>query len=508
MSLQILKYDPNDYKLEEILSLPHGVKINETATIQKIISLYLTWIARTRLELFIDKEKSSGRLGEISIDLEERQPSQLFIHTPNIIDNTNPEYVFARLQIFEKCYDFELKVLEVFQENSGSTYITDIPTSLSSVKERKTPRIKMEATTSHYLILDTDKFRISTIGPQSIIADGLIPEGLHSFTLNDHQFIGMSQKIAGQKTLVVASQEDDSASSGYFLAYASIAFPQLSPIARISNEARFNLYKDAGYFSVFNDEDLAITKEKLFQSWEITKKFQGKDLIDFAALDGNKLCGASGLARAFTETNNNISSETWVFHQLCALKDEENLETTKQLYRWRAEYISAKKESIKTRFWFRSSSRWLERIYVKFSIAKNRDVLKPVNLLSCNFSSSKTISNEWTLDKSSTIQRLVYDKDGIIGGASPEYLNASRLLNMVLTEDPDKTHLLESIASQSNESYMVICQPYDATTEGERLLPSDRMAKLEQHDMIDFISCLEHSIAVTIQKRKGEREQK
>jgi hypothetical protein len=56
------------------------------------------------------------------------------------------------------------------------------------------------------------------------------------------------------------------------------------------------------------------------------------------------------------------------------------------------------------------------------------------------------------------------------------------------------------VALSAGQKYMVTCRPNLDGSINEDALPSDRMASLDKEDMIDFIACLEHSIAITIKK--------
>lgn len=502
MSLQILSYDPNDYKLEEALSLPHGSKVEDQATILRIVSLYLNWISKANLEVYIDKDKSSGRPGAISVDPEERSPSQLFISTTNIIDKTSPEFIYVRLHIFEKCYDFEMKVLEVFEENGGSTYVTDLPTSISTVKARKIPRITLdESTAKVYSITNNTSYPISVLSPNSVIVNGRIDNSQTIFSINGNQFNGEIKPISDTKCLITPTMSTPESFGAFFTAYASVAFPSIRPVSSISFDERFKLYLRAGYFAAFNDNNEEALRKSIVASWESLTNAQHSDVVDFVATNHEEVVGCSSLAKAFKENGIDV----WVFHQLCAIKNDENLAVTKELYRWRAEYISGLPTEVIVRLWFKSSSRWLERIYVKFALAKGRDILMPITLKSHEFK-SESLANSWSPKAESKIGRTYYNNSSIFGASAPEYLNASRLMNMVYTEQALPTGSLMEIAAQSGQEYMVTCHPYDPAELNGTILPSDRMVRLSKDDMIDFIACLEHSIAVTIQKRRGVSE--
>lgn len=494
MGLSILRYDPNDHKLEETLSLQHGVSVEDSDSILKIISLYLSWKNRSSINVFTSKEKSSVFTGDLTIDEEERVPTQLFVSVeePNL---EAPPFIYIRINLFENCYECELSVIEDFMEDGKKFFITEMPQKFSVVKERKLTRFAIDESSQKTISINEQDFRISVVGPQSLVIAGIPQQDTFQFVANGKTFKGKCVRKFEGSSVIVPLFESPEESGDFFMFYASEAYPTLQSATGLKHDTRFELYNQAGYFNMFSDDDREALRSKIANSWELLFSLQHVATVDLVSFKDGQPQGCSSLAKPFSEN----AVDTWVFHQLCAIKEESNLELTRDLYKWRAEYIASRPGAIKTKFWFRSKSRWLERIYVKFGMSKTKKILTPVVLKAVTAEDTREVKPEWSKD-AAVSGRFKLDSDNFCGGFGPEYFNASRLLNMVYSNQPCSEEDITSVALSAGQKYMVTCRPNIDGEVFEDALPSDRMASLDKEDMIDFIACLEHSIAITIKK--------
>jgi hypothetical protein len=219
-----------------------------------------------------------------------------------------------------------------------------------------------------------------------------------------------------------------------------------------------------------------------------------------------QLTGASSAVKAFQ----NGGMSTWVFHQLCAMTNPYLLEQSGQLYTWRAEYLASRPESLKICGWFDGNSRWLERIYVKFILGKSSESwLKAVKIVRLPLAGRKRESDAFIVTIGE-LERVLVDTPLCYGGANPKFLNASGILDCIVAlNDTVKASQIvevgESLNALADRGEGVIEVTLNTSSElqfenAELVTDCNRMFLFSKEDLYDFVSSVEHSLAVTLKK--------
>jgi hypothetical protein len=300
----------------------------------------------------------------------------------------------------------------------------------------------------------------------------------------------------------------DSEAGNYFEFYAKFRYPNLRKRTLFPSEKVLALYEQSGFFSNFRgifDEENRF--EKAITTWNDIKSVEHQLTADFCLEKDSQLVGASSLGLCLKSD----SRDHWVFHQLCCDKDKSTHDDTGELYTWRAEYLWSKKANLTSIFWFRSSSRWLERIYVKFLQQNpNAGELREGNAYSYLHKLTSESQVNVELIPFGSEQRAYYKSANAIAGAGPDYVHANRNMNIIVSHDGDwdnVSKIANSIckALNKNEIYFRIDLPVGvtppATANAERQVGSDRFARIDKEGMLDLVTCIKHSVAVTKSKK-------
>jgi len=284
-------------------------------------------------------------------------------------------------------------------------------------------------------------------------------------------------------------------------------YPRLSSRTRYEVEDVLELYKRAGFFnnfsSKFDEEDKL---EKIKTDWNNIKSAEHHHTADYCLEQSGKLAGTSSLAQ-FCQTPN---LEYWVFHQLCADKELTTLEDTGTLYNWRCEYLHLRKKDSASYVWFRSESRWLERIYVKFNTQNPQlGELKTCSLFTYIHHASEGDSLNVRVYNFGDGKRAIYKDDYITAGAGPNYVHINRNMNVIICNDGDWTKVKNAankICQALNEKSLYFRVEIDnsnpdSSIEIEPQNGTDRVTIIKKVGLLDLIPCVNHSIAVTKLKK-------
>jgi len=164
---------------------------------------------------------------------------------------------------------------------------------------------------------------------------------------------------------------------------------------------------------------------------------------------------------------------------------------------------------------FRSASRWVERIYVKYAMSS----IEGVKLIPMKMQRTSVCSND---DKSIEIRKYEMGQatrcstisEEYFGGIGPKFLNASNYVDILISVSKQfGREFLESIAGQIARAAGVDQVPFiyalnldeDASKFGGHTLVSDRYCEFDKVKLNNFVTAVEHSIAVTERKLENER---
>ena len=513
MALQIVDFDPNDYKLGEVLASKDGEILSSSERIAAVLSLFFQWPDESNAYAYFDLPGRPSFKVKIEYDKEERFLTQLTLGLPQEVTLKGVDKSFLRLEVFNGCYEFESKVIENF--NDGCQWlIIEAPTQLKSIKIRRSSRI--EITKKDELLLDIKGVK-TAVTLNSITLNGfLLNEQLPPLTTGKLQLGDLSVEVyhardIDKKSAFSINFETDHQASLYFDYYRKTAYPNLVPRNQVDLDELYDLFTDAGFFGNFSGKfDEETRPEKAKSCWKTLKEAQHKSTADYVAQENGVILGSSSCALAFKSSER----EFWVFHQLCAKKDTETFDLTGDLYAWRAEYLWNRKSNITSVFWFRSESRWLERIYVKYAMqSPDRGKVEPAQLFAYIHTNERLKVPPSTVECYGTENRAFYNHQGVLGGLGPDYVHINRNMNLIQANGnwDDVYKAADSMTSALNRdtSYFRVVMPHGCKAPDLGLdkwdyqNSVDRHAEIQKDGMLDFIACLRHSIAVT--KRKHNK---
>lgn len=513
MGLRLVEFDPNDYKLGEVLASKDGEALVGEDKISAVLSLYFQWPSDSSAFAYFDLPgRPSFKVG-LEYDKEERSLTQLMLSLPEGVSLTSIDKAFIRIDVFNGCYEFESNIIESFQDGA-QWLVVEPPTIMKSIKVRRSTRINVS---------DELKARLETTdGIEDVLLKSLT---LNGFVLNKVFPKGTTGKLHLEnlslntvhardidgKSAFALIFESDAEASLYFDFYRQTAYPNLTPRSEVDSQELYDLFVESGFFGHFSGKfDEVDRSDKARACWDELKEAQHYSTADYVVQENGKLLGSSSCALAYKK----YDTEYWVFHQLCAKKDTDTLDLTGDLYSWRAEYLWNRKSKITSVFWFRSESRWLERIYVKYAMqSPERGLVKPAQLFAYIHKTEHFKVPKATTEKYGKSPRSYYDQVETQGGLGPDYVHINRNMNIIQANGSweEVYKAAESMTSALNResAYFRIvmpadCSPPDISIERWDYQNSvNRHAEIKKEGMLDFIACLRHSIAVT--KRKHSK---
>lgn len=528
-TLRIVPFNPSDYSLAEVLSKEDQSLTENMRDISAALSLYFQWEPYRSSLVYPDyKSKTKGVPCSMDYDRDERTPTEISIiikkEAFSNFAQTQFQKLAIRFEVFRTCYEFEASALsppEIFNDDYFRIIITP-PRALKTFKSRRLPRIEMTSILKEKLPKTTWN---QAIDGQNNEIDVTIEEmGLKSIKVKCSQRLGKAFgklkmgdfEIPAEATptpegdsILLFNFENNESFGRYFDVYRLLAYPSLSPRSSFSADAIIQLYQMSNYFGKFEGEKSNEQIRDIKSNWKDLETAQHLTTADYVARDDDGApFGASSVALSFY----NDDRPVWVFHQLCSMKIEKYVYLTGQLYMWRAEYLAARPEPLEIAVWFHSRSRWLERIYVKYSMQTNynSNVLYPIIDRRCTFEPNTNDSSiklrEYCVG---TARRICTTSSPVWAAAGPRFLNANENLDCIValwgnpTSAQIKVHG-ETISSRLTgaPTTILVTVPHDFNINELGGAPqlSDRFCHFKKNQLIDLLASVEHSIAVTTRK--------
>lgn len=523
--LRIIPYDPNDYSLGEALTVENGTKISDPKLIGAALSLYFQWPAHRLSNLIWNEAKTPQASScELDYDKDERSPTELRIKYNENVATSLREFdeIRIRFEVFRSCYEFSARILALSTspKEDGFSAIIAVPDFIVAYKARRLPRLSMpqneDTPKIEVSISDENSIEkkynlfISEIGLKSIklISDFQLPLKDCKLLINNKKISGKIVKADSNACVAVLNITSPAEFGHYFDFYRKYAYPSLRSRYEFPLNAGITLYKDANYFGKFEGNQFEESISHIIDNWKDLENGSHLTNADYYIVDDSNVpVGSSGIALAFFSEGNPV----WIFHQLCALKNPALVKRSGYLYTWRAEYLAARPENLTVAVWFDSRSRWLERLYVKFSQQSKSGVsLSSVQDKHCHFQKSDTnTSVELKNYKLGNSDRWVTTAKNIWAGIGPRYLNANGYLDCIVNlEDSEPSQAVKEIggtllsAANIDSLSILVTVRQDASLESIDGRPqlSDRFCKFDKLNLIDFLISVEHSIAITERK--------
>lgn len=514
MGLRIVQYDPNDYKLSAVLSSGAGDELKSAEQISAAFSLYFQWQKESPSWVRFAKDSAKTSRCLVSRDEEERELTQIFLSVP-ISELGNEKFyqnAFVRLVVFETCFEFESEIIDAWIENEAQWLIVQVPQSVKVLRARKSPRTGNITSTDKVTWIGNTKIegiQINSVGLNSIVLNSKIPakqEGL--IQINNLTYKAFCVRGSDESSYLEIQFTNDNEAGRYFEFYARFRYPNLKSRSQFAAKDVLALYEKSGFFSNFRGSfDEESREQKTISTWESIKAVEHQFTADFCLEKESQLVGASSLGLCLKNKNQDL----WVFHQLCSDKDKSTHDDTGELYTWRAEYLWSKKANATSIFWFRSTSRWLERIYVKYLMQNpTSGELREGNAYSYVHKYTEGTKAEVQLINFGDEQRAYCETETVLAGAGPDYVHANRNMNIItsLNGNWDEVHnIANSICSALNrqEMYFRVDLPVGMlppdSAKAEKQVGSDRFARIDKAGMLDLVTCIKHSVAVTKSKK-------
>lgn len=513
MGLRIVEFDPNDHLISGVLTSGIGDILESEKDISAAISLVLQWKEKSHVYAYIDGKQGKAIRASLDVDHEERIATQLFFIFENEVSLSKGNTLFAKISAFESCFEMEVSIIDHWKEGNLYVACTEIPTKLNRLKTRSSSRNSQNAKKKATISIDDHQVdcSIDSISFNSLVVNMKLQLGQQSkITLGGTVFhCSCIRPLENSSVLKIHFQSDEE--NGRFMAeYLSNQMPTLETRSKQDLEAVFAAFIKSGFFGNFSpDSDPNERKSLVLSTWKEMETVEHRYNYDMCLVKRGQPVGASSLTMGLLDGD----LEHWIFHQLCSIKEETNIEETGSLYTWRAEYLLGRKSNINSVVWFRSQSRWIERIYVKMSIlSKQKGTVVASNVFDYMHTRSERQRPKAgkILTYGSTPRAFVKINETLAAGG-PDYLHANRNMNMVISRDGDLDSIIEACDT--------ICDLLDVSTLHFRLdtadrsvidkLPnikeqsgSDRRAEIVKDGLRDLISCVQHSVAVTEKKNK------
>ncbi|GEM_PF-1885694 len=514
--LRLIEFSADDYRIADVLSRPHLEKLNDSQKISAALSLYFQWREHRRCFISVADNKEFVEC-DLAVDQDLVTPIEIVALVDKKLVDAVPDRARVRFEIFRTCYEFSSPITADLSDSTKSAFAFDIPSEVYVHKARTSPRYAVP--------LDNPLRRSKWIDPNGseqevevidlsvkvlhVAANNRILSDFGLIELDGHRFNAQLIRKSSVGHAVRIKFEHSGEFGKFFDRFIKVAYPELAPREHFKNENIYELYRDTGYLSSFNlgecEEEEEKRRELLVKYWNESQNETHQTKVDYVLKDhADKACGASGLARIFKKDGKAI----WAFHQLCVRKESASLTGTGTLYNWRVEYLEGLGAPVEAVVWYKSSSKWLERIFTKLAVANARDTqLEAVHLIRLpRQKSTEALSDSLEVDG----PRKFMNMPGVLVGSGPEFLNASRLFEMVwvtdqTTNQEELTHAREvyhRLAGDNEYDFYSISIPAKSDIKLEHeTRPTDRCFRLNPAAFSDLISSVEHSIAVTKKKQ-------
>jgi hypothetical protein len=530
--LKLVRYNADDYSLGEVFARPDSAKVSAPADIDGALSLYFQWPERHwAIMMPVGGVPGTGNAPwaecEIDYDRDERAPSELRIQFEGDAkrpDLREGEEIAIRFEVFRICHEMRCQVLACSNApaEDGWHYIVSPPVELVVFKNRRLSRFRLDDAdrqqmgecrwfgegASEGLAAPVLEIGMSAI---RVAAPSLQPGAKGEIVIGEARLAVEVARMNRGEAVLKPILTNGVQTGVLFDLYRKLAFPPLRPKSEFSADAILQLYEETNYFGKFaTAEDMDRRKAELRDVWQRIAPALHQYNADYVAVDdAGTPVGTSSATEAFVHEGKPV----WALHQTCARTSPDLLEHSGMLYTWRAEYLAARPEALGVIVWFDSHSRWLDRIYVKFARQHPTGTrLTPVKFYEMNLSETSDEAPLPTVQIGET-QRRLYDKDGVFGGFGPRYLNASAGFDVLV--DNQGGHGVDVLRKAARDTVGIaesgarairITVPATESLEGSDLTyweTVDRCLEFDKESLVDFISSVEHSVAITSRKLQG-----
>jgi len=521
--LKIVKYDPNDYSLADVLSKSNASLIDEDPSINAAFSLYFQWPDHRKSIIKLSDDPNTWLNCSISYDQDERNPSELRIKVEGDASSGDPlqhKDVTIRFEIFRACYEFKSSVLaisETIHKNRNWDLIVDVPKALSLFKHRRIPRtvvskddrkllgeVKWIDNNNHSLPLSVVDIGVSSLSVQA-------PTGTKAckgvIEIDGSKFDADLIHRHPDEYVVSINFETGEESGNYFDIYRKIVFPYLVNRYDYGVDTICHIYDK--YLKKYSDPSMEIKLEdKIALNHQELKSGFHKTNVDYLARnEDGVIVGASSLGLCFKDED----KEYWAFHQLCVNTEISTFELTENLYNWRADYLASRPNEIDAIFWYDGNSRWLERIYSKFCSITNWEIeLKPIKVVKCPTKPSPSLKVKVDAFMVGDVKRYFYNDKNTLSAIEPDRFNMGNVLNHILSlegnESEDEfnsiaTALIKSAGKDENyEVWGTFSSDYEIKGDEVTIPNVSRYTRFPKEALADFRASVEHSIAVSKKK--------
>jgi len=444
----------------------------------------------------------------LSYDEEERIATQIYIEMDRSTPSRGNEWVFIRFEVFENCFEFEGKVIDWYDEGENSIAIIEIPKSISVIKNRRSFRVKAkpDSFVKARIAGESRSLEVLSVSLSSVTVKGnYAPEDDGFLESGDTQIpLKVNRSFDGLTSLSILTQTSYQAGK-WFDFYRIHAYPALVRRSEVDFEECLELYMASGYFEKYGATDFQSLLPQIRADWDSSAKSEHIMTADYVSLRNGLPVGIASNSLTFDSDN----LQHWTFHSLCAIRNDEDLDLTRALYAWRAEYTYFRKENIDTLLFFSSQSRWIERVYVNFLNRKAQSGVLPVRVYTMVFTPKNHGINVRHVKFGEDTDRLVVESPGLLAAALPDFLHIRRKLNCIVVESDNVTseailrvgEQLSFEAGRELQFRVTVPEQHPWKPNLALDLPTDRLGKLKKEDLLDFISSLDHSIEVTKRKK-------
>jgi len=356
-------------------------------------------------------------------------------------------------------------------------------------------------------------FQITEVGLNSICVSPAmpIPSGPGTVEIGGARFSGDVLPDRNGKTVIALKFGSETEFGKYFDLYREVAFPALVPKMAFDQKKIVELYKNSGFFSKFfagkHEDDIAVYLREIERVWSAVATGQHSTTAEYVTTDaqGDPIGACSATLGFFNFDNVPV----WILQQLCTLTLPEYFDETRQLYSWRAEYLYGRPGRHLVACWFDSTSRWLERIWVKFATEKNtKRALTPVQLrILPAVPEAGQQSHDCEIYTIGDTSRAILREPQLLAGAGPRFLNAGGILDNIVALDAEpRLDQLKSVASNLTRALGLPSCEIRLTLPASWTHPeldsmghhvSDRFCIFEKDELMDYLASIEHSLAIT-----------
>ena len=505
--LKLLKFSNDDYLISEVLNKENSFVLDNELDIQKVFSLLFQWPDRSRVKI---KDPASGGFvdAEVSYDDELSEIEEIYIDTKRIDPNQAKEYV-VRFEIFRTCYEFQTKMNDFDVEDENTYLNLEIPFKLTVFKRRKLPRYKPEKKNNINLNFNEKYYENCELN--DISANGLslkvdkltcdFESDNAIITINAQEYKCNLKYVEDSGNIVaILKFENREKLRSYLNFYTDLVYSHLSPRSTHDFDDVLSLYDSSNLINRFSSEGIENIKDEFAKTFELLKDDTEVNSFDFVATKDDLLVGASSASLVGRTSDN--KKEYWSWHSYCCQKDINNLDMTFELYRWRAECFSMFPNSTNIMGWYNSSGKWVDKVWTKFKLKYNRDFnIESIEIFKLSeLPDSYFDKNESLKTSKNNLGRTFVESKNYYGGYGPGRLAISNSLNFVCYKKNNQNGKIPLKLKKIDEDLYVTLPV--GKVKREKSLDLNKYLLFNNDCMADFISSLDHTIAVLKRKNR------